>query len=59
MSVTGWSQESCSIGAGGPLSKVVKVGASKADISQSWSTEIYNVFIYCTEICSLSVNLLC
>ena len=38
--VTGWSQESWSIGAGGPLSKVVNVGASRADISQSWSTEI-------------------
>lgn len=38
MRLTGWSQDSRSIGAGGPLSSVVKVGASSDDMSQSWSS---------------------
>lgn len=40
MRFTGWSHDSRSMGAGGPLSSVVKVGASSDDMSQSWSSGI-------------------
>ena len=35
MRFTGWSHESLNIGAGGPLSNVVNVGASREEMSQS------------------------
>lgn len=44
--LTGWSQERRSMGAGGPRSSVVKVGASRDEMSQSWSSVVGYVSFY-------------